>query len=213
MIQLTLDRRRPMGKALFNSGIMVITGLIIMLIAWQLKHSLAAQELAYQRQMDQLRDQVAHIRRDREWTLAYQPGYTRMVNQGLIGEERRLEWRAVIIELAERLKLPELKMTFSPKTEFNPPTDNADQAAADSQVTGYQSEMALELSLFHGADLLSLLDTLDRSRSAILMPLRCRMALQEEPLYLDASARIDSHCDLQWITVKPSPPLDNYGFY
>ena len=206
-------RNDPLGRALIKSAIILAIGLVIMLMAWQLRSSRAADELAYQRQMDRLRDDVARIRTERDWTETYRPNYEKMVTNGLVGKESRLEWRALIISLAKQLELSEIKMTFSPKQRRTDPAGEFTDPQPATQVTSYESQMALDLTLFHSLDLLALLDQLDRSTTAILMPIRCTMSMAEDPIYLDAIPLIKSHCDLSWVTIDPTPPVNINEYY
>lgn len=202
----------PFNRALIRAAIILSVGLLIALVAWQLRSSKAAEELAYQRQMDHLRNEVARIRDEREWTETYQPNYEKMVANGLIGPESRLEWRALIIALAKQLELPEVKMTFSPK-KHRTSLDNKISDQPPLQVTSYESKMALDLTLFHSVDLLTLLDQLDQSATAILIPDRCSMSLAKDPIYLDAIPLIKSHCELSWVTIEPTSPVNEIEYY
>ncbi|RLA09978.1 MAG: hypothetical protein DRQ60_06955 [Gammaproteobacteria bacterium] len=207
MIKTTFNRQDRLGRAFIKAAIILGFGLIVTLGTWQFRASATAEEITHQRQMNYLRDEVARIRRDREWTEAYQPNYEKMVANGLVGEESRLEWRAMIVNLARRLKLSDVKMTLSPKKSRTDSADVFTDQNTPIQVSSYESQMALDLTLFHALDLLSLLDELDQSTTAILMPLRCQMSLDQDPFFLGAIPLIKSHCDLSWVTVNPTPPV------
>jgi len=208
-----LNYQDRLGQALIKSALILIVGLTISVVVWFIKESAVADEASFQHQMNYLRSEVARIRQDRAWTKTYQSNYEKMVANGLIGDESRLEWRALIVGLAQRLKLPDIKMTFSPKkSQPGVARDHIDQNVP-LQVSSYESKMALDLTLFHALDLLPILDELDSSTTAILMPLRCRMSLDKDPIFLDARPLIESHCDLKWVTVQPTPPAtvdENY---
>lgn len=195
-----------LAQALKKSAIIFGAGLLVTLIVWQIRETAVAKEISYQQQMNYLRDQVARIRRDREWTEAYQFNYEQMVANRLIGEESRLEWRSMVVDLARNLKLPEVKITFSPKQARPVATNPVIELQAPLQVSSYSSQMTLDLRVFHALDLILLLSELDRSTSAVLMPKRCSLSLDSDPVYLDALPLVTASCDLGWVTVQPAPP-------
>ncbi len=201
---MTTTASDSIRKAGIRAAIILAIGLICGGAAWQWQVAAAQKQMDFQRQMNHLRSEVSRLRQDRQWTQTYQPNYQRLVNNGLIGKESRLEWRALIIDIAQQLHLPEVKISFKPRLLLKP-TDS-EFNSAPMQVNSYQSQMSVDLALFHSLDLLPLLYSLDHSASAILLPVRCSMILDADPLYLTAEPLIKSHCDLNWVTIEPTSP-------
>ena len=200
---MTTPASDPVRKASIRAAIILAIGLICGGASWQWQVAAAQKQTDFQRQMNHLRSEVARLRQDRQWTETYQPNYQRLVNNGLIGKESRLEWRALIIDIAQQLHLPEVKISFKPR-QLLEPTDS-EFNSGQRQANSYQSQMSVDLALFHSLDLLPLLYSLDHSASAILLPVRCSMTLDNDPLYLTADPMIKSHCDLNWVTIEPTP--------
>lgn len=209
----SLKRDDYLGQALIKAAIIVGGGLLIVALAWQLRSTTEMKERSFQQQMDYLRTEVARIRQDRIWTETYQPNYEKMVADGLIGEESRLEWRALVLSLAKQLKLPKVEITFSPRKNRNASDDFFDELQSPSSIASYESKMSLDLTLYHALDLPHLLEQLDQSATAILMPKRCYLALDKDPVYLDAEPLVESNCDLGWVTVQPTPAAEASGVY
>ena len=199
----------PMRKAAIRAAVILAVGLICAGASWQWRQASTATQTAFQRQMNHLRSEVARLRQDKQWTQTYQSNYQHLVDRGLVGTESRLEWRALIIAAAQQLHLPDVKMSFTPKQLRKPTTLDDQSDDHDALISAYSSQMSFDLSLFHSLDLLPLLDTLDHSASAILMPVRCSLEMAKDPLYLGADPQVKSRCDLDWITIAPSP-VDSY---
>ena len=213
MDAFNFNRDDHLHQALVKTAIIIGFGLLITALAWQLRTTAEAEERSFQQQMDYLRGEVARIRQDRVWTETYQPNYEKMVADGLIGDESRLEWRALVLSLAQQLKLPKVEITFSPRKNRADPDDSFDNMEPALPVTSYESQMSLDLTLYHALDLPPLLSQLDQSATAILMPKRCYLSLDQDPIYLDAVPLIESSCDLNWVTVQPNPSTENYDDY
>ncbi len=195
----------PLRGALIKASIILIVGLVTCVSAWQLRASAERNEHQFQLQMNQLRDEIERLRKDRQWTLTYQSSFQQLVEGGLIGNEKRLEWRALIIALGKELRVPDIQFDYQPKQ--NLPIEHLLQLGNHESlaVSAFASTMRVGASLLHSGDLLTLLYTLDHNRSAILMPQRCLMKLDRDPLYLRPEPLISTQCDLNWITLSIDP--------
>ena len=199
----------PMRKATIRAAVILAVGLICAGASWQWRQISTANQTAFQRQMNHLRSEVGRLRQDNQWTQTYQSNYQHLVDRGLVGKESRLEWRALIIEAAQQLQLPDVNMSFTPKQLRKSTVLNDHSSDHDALISAYSSQMSFDLSMFHSLDLLPLLDTLDHSASAILVPVRCSLEMAKDPLYLAAEPQVKSRCDLDWVTLAPAPE-DSY---
>ena len=156
--------------------------------------------------MNLLRGEIEQFRNDRNWALTYQSSYEKLVAGGLIGDESRLEWRALMVALGRELKLPDISIKYVPRRAVE--TEGLLQLSAGEwmQVSVFASTMTFDASLLHSGDLLTLLYTMDHNTSAILMPKRCLLKLAEDPLYLSPEPLIRSQCELNWLTLLPGEP-------
>ena len=128
----------------------------------------------------------------------YYPQYEELGQQGRIGKEQRLNWIETLRQAASRLKLPSLRYEIGPQTE---PT--LDFPVPTGQFALFESEMILDIGLFHEEDLLRLLGEL-RKRAAGLFSVRgCRLEPSVKEIQTDPSqANFQARCTLSWYVVN-----------
>jgi hypothetical protein len=128
--------------------------------------------------------------------------YNEMDQQGIIGEEHRLDWIEQIKKVEEKHKLLEIQYELSPQ---KPLDAKILPGAAAGNFETLWSPMRLEMPLLHELDLLNFLDDLNRRVTAYLRLRSCsidRLPPQAAAKGPSATAQLKAICELDWITIR-----------
>ncbi len=117
--------------------------------------------------------------------------YKALVEDGLIGPERRLNWVEALDAARKRHRVDTVSYEILPQR----PLDS--NAVANADLTWMESRMRLSMHLRHGKALLDILDELQSIRSAIVQPRSCR--LERAP---ETSPGVNADCELRWLTLR-----------
>ena len=124
------------------------------------------------------------------------PKYQALLNQGAVGEERRIEWVDALRNIHKENKLFSIKFSIGPQSIYHAiPAKNIEPFKA------YHSQMKIELALLHENDLFTLFDELKRKNLAPFLIKQCEMTRQNANIGNSLTANILAKCDLDWITV------------
>jgi hypothetical protein len=144
----------------------------------------------------ELRDKKLELRRD----IGRLSTFT---EEGLLGQERRLEWIEQLSRVKEARQLINLEYQLGPQRP-------APQITAVNLPEGYQvlaSPMRLQLQALHEGEFLDFLDDLKAIRSALVRVRHCKVQGADqsgsEDFHLPA---IHADCELDWITLGPKVP-------
>ena len=152
------------------------------------EHALADLHTVTGRLEDAQRDEPA-MRRALERFITFQ-------KEGLIGEERRLDWGERVNRIKVSRKIPVADFELSPQRIIGQPFPDLALRA---------SRMTLRARLAHEGDLLRLLADLDTPGSALVLPRRCTLERESGPVSENPTA-ISSSCELDWVTLHLNTP-------
>lgn len=124
--------------------------------------------------------------------------YNRLVERGIIGDERRLDWVDAIAAIKANRRLFEVKYSIEPQR----PLDLAGVKGA-GDVEMLASRMRVELPLLHEGDLLAFLSDLERSLSAYVLMRSCTLQRADKTALDRATApRLKADCIIDLVTVR-----------
>lgn len=127
--------------------------------------------------------------------------YRRIVEQGHLGPERRLEWTERIEQIKAARRLLDLRYELAPQQ----PLRTAGMAV-DGDTGGIEfmtSTMKLHLQLLHEEDLFGFLDDLTQTVPALLHVRECSMErLAERETASGLAANLKADCTIDWITLR-----------
>lgn len=147
----------------------------------------AQQRLAGSRaKLQQAHDEGQNIR-------TYLTRYQTLLNRGIVGEEKRLDWIDAITRVKNRRKLFEIDYAISAQQPVA-----ADALLPPGELELRRSRMKISLPLLHEGDLLNLLDDLEGQDKGLVTIQGCEIQRGEGPAGLSASCRLD------WLTLKPA---------
>lgn len=134
----------------------------------------------------------------------YYPGFIKLYNNGVIGQERRLNWIEVLRNSSENSKLISLRYEIDPQTQYSP-----DFTLNYGIFKLFNSSMKLNLDLLHMGDLKNLFNDLDRSAQGIYNISNCRLKRTGgDKFELEIRPNIAAECELHWLNIKRSDGSD-----
>jgi hypothetical protein len=150
-----------------------------------------AQRAAEQNQLVQVTDEAREIR---ERLVDYQ----RLVDRGVVGEERRVDWVDRINAIKAARKLPEVKYSIGPQRPAAYPG-----ITGGGEVEFLASPMQLDLALLHEEDLFRVIGDLRRDLSALVVVKACMVERTGEPAKARGLApRLRAQCELDLVTIR-----------
>lgn len=128
-----------------------------------------------------------------------------LLQRGVIGEERRLDWVEEIRRIRDDRRLLEMRYELAPQQ----PLDTAIAPGTSGSFDFLASVMRLEIDLLHEGDLVNLIGDLRGSVSAFVRPRSC--VLERKAGGAQAASRLlpiqlGARCTVDWITIREKKP-------
>lgn len=120
--------------------------------------------------------------------------FLRLTRDGVIGEEKRLDWMELLRDLQHQLRLPQMRYEFAPQRPLEP--------GSSGEYAFYASLMRLHLDLVHEEDLLGFLAAVQARAKAMVAVRTCAVARIAEGDASRGSAQLSADCELDWITAR-----------
>lgn len=192
--------KQDWGKLRFpiiSLGVALIVATLLVGYAKQRKtEKLQAMELQ-QRQLDQARQRYQASGQEKEIIIKYLPLYRQLIQDGFIGEERRLEWVDGLRIIHQQNRLFGINYTISTQEEYKPAF-----ALNVGPFSLHRSVMKLELSMLHEGDLLTLLNTLDAQQSTPFIVRDCEITRVGAINTSNLAPNLRADCELDWLTIR-----------
>jgi hypothetical protein len=154
-----------------------------------------------QRNRDIVYSRYAHVDNEKRDIRNFQPHYIELLNRGLIGAERRLEWVDAIRQAQEQRKLPPLSYEIEPQQVVR--LESA-LDLGDYQLHG--SRMRLHMDLLHEMDLFNFFDDLSQRNFFAVQDCSLKR-LGRAAGSLDGPT-LGADCTLNWITLDTAPKAE-----
>ena len=134
----------------------------------------------------------------------YYPQYVELLEQGIVGRERRLNWIEVLRAFGEETRLPMLNYKISSQNEYE-----FQYPLQLGNFKIYSSSMILDLKLLHEGDLINLLDTIDANSLGLNSVNNCELERSQPDVNLDGKKpNLNASCEINWFTIKKSDGTD-----
>lgn len=183
-----------------------ILGLGLALIAAGLLASFADQYLTEEKQAlqieqglyNQARQKFESSGQEKETIIKYLPEYNRLLAQGFIGEERRIEWIERLRQIHGQYNLFSIDYSIGQQERYQPSfITNAGNHIINRSV------MELKLDMLHEGDLIHLIEDLHQETPPFLVR-ECEIT---RPIGTDIdskkmTANLKAVCDIDWITLR-----------
>lgn len=157
--------------------------------------------------------QQSKITADREWSEAhrklertksekedlqgYYHQYQNLVEQNVIGQERRLDWIEAIEKIRNKLNIFSVKYKLEPQE-----TLNLETVTTSNSFDLHRSNMTLDFSLLHEGQLLNFLDTLSKEAKGMYLLESCTLTRNDFVRQLRFIPNLQAKCTLGWITLN-----------
>lgn len=179
-------------------------GIYLAFLAQKQQQQATIQHETARSQLEQAQARLRRIQ-ETEQEIRHQSAlFSHLGSRGIIGEERRLDWKEQIREIKERRQLLGLEYEFAPQ-----------QPLADKDPWSfYSSTMRLQLQLLHEEDLLNLFADLRRGAQALVQVRQCDITRiprssqfpRNENTPGSLPANLQAQCFLDWISIRESRP-------
>ncbi len=157
--------------------------------------------------------QQSKIIADREWSEAlrklertkneqedlqgYYHQYQNLVEQNVIGQERRLDWIETIEKIRNQLNIFSVKYKLEPQE-----TLNLENNSTSNSFDLHRSNMTLDFSLLHEGQLLNFFDALSEEAKGMYLLENCTLTRNDLVRQLRFVPNLQAECTLGWITLN-----------
>lgn len=200
---MTPDVTRILKRLRWSLALALVMTALGVALVYGAQHLLQREKAAFANAEAQRREAVgrlAQARQEEQEIRAKIARFAALEEQGLLGEERRLDWVEGIRRIQQARRLYELQYEIAPQTPLEGPR------GASERYEFMQSTMRLQLQLLHEGDLLGFLDELRQSVPAYVRVRSCtveRLPAAAASATLGPQLRAD--CQLDWITLRERP--------
>jgi hypothetical protein len=175
---------------------LILTTLLVGYAEKRKNEKLQAMELQ-QRQLDQARQRYQASGQEKDIIIKYLPLYRQLIDEGFIGEERRLEWVDALRTIHQQNKLFGINYTIATQEEYKPTF-----ALNVPPFSLHRSVMKLELSMLHEGDLLTLINALDAQQSTPFIVRDCEITRMGAINTSNLAPNLRADCQLDWLTIR-----------
>lgn len=155
----------------------------------------------YERQkgrLEAVRSRYRAIDTQKRLIATWLPAYLALQAEGIVGEERRLEWIEALREAAARVGLPSLRYRMEPRSVYG---SGIDPDAGTHRA--FSTVVRLEAGLLHEGDLERLIRDLATRGSGLYRFERCEVRRAGPDFVMRPGAvNLAAECDLRWITLS-----------
>jgi len=149
------------------------------------------------RRLDSVRGRYRTIDEEARLIERYLPEYQRLQQQGLLGEERRLDWIEALRASAADVRLTSLRYEVTSQQPYQPDFD-----LPLGRFSSRESRMNLDIGLLHEGDLPRLFAALDAHRHGLFQVQECRVTRNgTEFVFEPERANLSARCRLRWLTL------------
>ncbi|MDR5172920.1 hypothetical protein IHQ56_13940 [Methylobacillus flagellatus] len=200
---MKLNRQDWQRLALPLTALLVALVFAVGIVAYALAYrDEVGQRLQQQQsQLMQARSRLLSSDQERENIIRYLPVYQRLISQGFIGEEHRIEWVDALRNTHQSQRLFGIKYGIGAQAAYQPGF-----VGNTAPFTLYRSIMKLELPLLHEGDLLVLLDGLKRNQSTPFLVRDCTMERSGVAVTTMLAPVASVACEIDWLTLRESTP-------
>lgn len=142
---------------------------------------------------------LARVDEERRMIERYAPAYLRLLDAGIVGAERRVDWIDALRRASQALR------GFGADYRLGAQQPAAPRAGPGG-VAVRESEMTVNLRLLHEGDLLAFLQALEAQGAGLLLPAGCTVErLASGPFAARFEPKLAAECRLFWLTLEESP--------
>jgi hypothetical protein len=179
--------------------VLVVVLLVVTLLNWYTLHQQGAALKVMQSQQLQLEEARRHYREsgaEKEAIIKYLPQYQSLIDQGFVGEERRIEWIDHLRNINQQYKLFGITYSIGTQEKFKP-SFNLNTGPFEL----HRSVMKLDSALLHEGDLLTIINAMSEAKQAPFMLRDCIITRIGSALKNKFLPNLNASCEMDWLTV------------
>ena len=173
--------------------------LMALLVAYAERHKTTVQQALQQQQnqLNQVRQRYQSSGQEKETIVKYLPGYQRLIKDGFIGEERRIEWVDNLRTIHQENKLFGINYSIASQEDYKPTF-----ALNPGPFILNRSVMKLDLSMLHEGDLITMIEALKTKETTPFILRECEITRLAANTTSKLATNSLASCELDWLTIR-----------
>ena len=192
----TKDLPRTRGL-LIISVLTLVLGAIIAYVSNGVLIEAQQSKITADREWSEAHRKLERTKNEQEDLQGYYRQYQNLVEQNVIGQERRLDWIETIEKIRNKLNIFSVKYKLEPQE-----TLNLETVSTSNSFDLHRSNMTLDFSLLHEGQLLNFLDTLSKEAKGMYLLESCTLTRNDFVRQLRFIPNLQAKCTLGWITLN-----------
>jgi hypothetical protein len=192
----TKDLPRTRGL-LIISVLTLVLGAIIAYVSNGVLIEAQQSKITADREWSEAHRKLERTKSEKEDLQGYYHQYQNLVEQNVIGQERRLDWIEAIEKIRNKLNIFSVKYKLEPQE-----TLNFETVTTSNSFDLHRSNMTLDFSLLHEGQLLNFLDTLSKEAKGMYLLESCTLTRNDFVRQLRFIPNLQAECTLGWITLN-----------
>ncbi|MCB5207062.1 hypothetical protein [Methylovorus mays] len=156
---------------------------------------------AQQQQLQQARSRYMASGQEKDTIVSFLPPYKTLVEEGFIGEERRILWLDSIRNIHQQFKLFKITYAIGAQEPYTPPFP-VDTGSFKLN----RSVMQLELPMLHEGDILTFLRALHQQQRSPIIIRECQLTRLRAIMDVTITPNLIAKCELDWYTLREAQP-------
>jgi len=173
----------------------LIIGAVVVYISDGVLAEAHQAKIVADREWSEARSKLERTKNEQEDLQGYYHQYQALVEQNVIGQERRLDWIEAIEKIRNQLNIFSVKYKLEPQETLNLGTNSL-----GNSFDLHRSNMTLNFSLLHEGQLLDFFDALTETKGMYLLE-SCSLTRNDVVRQLRFTPNIQAECSLGWITL------------
>lgn len=169
---------------------------------WYFKDTMQKKYNVEKQRFQTVSNQYLAVDQEEKQVKQFLPGFIQLYNEGLLGEERRLNWIETLRAAGDRIELLSLRYEIDSQSPYTP-----DYSINSGIYRMFSSPMKLTMDLLHMGDLDRLLHELNERAQGIYNVSSCRFTRKgggSVDFKAEIAPNISAECELKWFNLKRS---------
>jgi hypothetical protein len=200
---MKLTRHDMLRLAYPLAGLALALIVAALLVSFAYDRAMEAEQAlqAQQQQLQQSRSRYMASGQEKDTIVSFLPPYKTLVEEGFIGEERRILWLDSIRNIHQQYKLFKITYAIGAQELYTPPF-----LLDTGSFKLNRSVMQLELPMLHEGDLLTFLQALRQQQRSPIIIRECELTRLRTIMDATITPNLLAKCELDWYTLRESQP-------
>ena len=189
---------RPLYAPLALAVVLAAAGIAAVVASQQFLERTRAEHKAVLADRQAIQDKLSRATEEEREIREKLVDYRRLLDRGVIGDERRLEWVETIGQIKNDHKLFEIKYQIEPQRTLDLPG-----ITPNSEVEFRVSTLKVDMQLLHEGDLMTFLDGLRRNLKSHVLARSCSVQrMDRSGSDRGVAPRLRAECAIDLVTIK-----------